>query len=210
MSTTEQRHDEFLTDELERPPGEPEAPQEAEVEDGSILGHLNALRDRKAREAAPMKDFAVPGYGDGLIVRYRYPDGGYKRAIKAAQRENLSSDPDARLNGAGDLLIACCGSVLGKLPDGTVVDLRTDHPLGEGELPESPLRFDTALAEKFRITVPDGVSSVSRFVLRAIFSPRGLSQGEWDGDLALISQSNQVFMWLNKAQESLDEDLAGE
>jgi hypothetical protein len=183
-------------------------PDEAPAEAGSILGQLQQMRADEAAKQAPSRDFEVPGYDGALIVRYVHPAGGYKAAQKAARHELNRNDPDAQLNGSADLLIACCGSLLG-VKDGKVLDLISDAEMPPHELPVAPLKFTEQLAQMFGFEVPEGASSPARYVCRSVFSPRGPTRGEWDGDMALIRQSNRVFGWLNKAEAEVDEILAG-
>lgn len=183
------------------------------VADGgrSVLDRLKAERDRKAQGKAPVQVFDIYGYGEpsAMVVMYQWPAGGYQEALKAARHEFLSDEKDARLNGACDLLLACCGAVLGR-KGGKLVDLRSDQPVAEDEVPESSLRFDSGLASALHIDVPDEVKNKGRFIVRSFFSPRGESLGVWDGDLALIAQSNSVFAWLGMKEQAADEELAGE
>jgi len=177
--------------------------------DGSILGDLRALREEKAEAEAPTLDLDVPGYEGRLFVRYGYPPGGYERAVKAAETEFRSQERDRTLHGNADLLSACCVSVLGRDARHRTVDLLTDRPLAEGELPEPPLRFDARLAEALQIEVPESVSRPSRFIVRSLFSVRGLGQGA-EGDVALITTGNRVFAWLSGIRNEFDEALVGE
>jgi hypothetical protein len=197
MAATEEPTREFdvLADEPER--------------DGSILGELRALREEKAEAAAPTLDLDVPGYDGRLFVRYGYPPGGYEKAVRAAEVEFRSQERDRTLHGNADLLAACCVSVLGRDAQGRVVDLLSDRPLEANEVPEPPLRFDRSLAEALGIEIPDTVTKRSRFIVRSLFSVRGLGQGA-EGDVALISAGNRVFAWLAGVRQDFDEALVGE
>jgi hypothetical protein len=177
--------------------------------DGSILGDLRALREEKAEEAAPTLDLDVPGYEGRLFVRYGYPRGGYERATKAAETEFRSREKDKTLHGNADLLAACCVAVLGRDAQGRTCDLLTDRLLGEEEIPEPPLRFDRQLADALAIDVPDSVERPSRFIVRSLFSVRGLGNNA-EGDVALISAGNRVFAWLAGVRQDFDEQLVGE
>lgn len=193
---------------VEQEPTEVDAP----TSDGSILGDLRQMRERKAQEAPPTFDLEVPGYGvpSRVVIRYRYPKAGYKVAVKAGETEFGSKSPDAKIDGNSDLLIACCGSVIGRTADGTLIDLRTERPLGENEIPDPPMQLGKDVAEAFRIEVPDEVERKSRFIVRHLFSPRAERTGAYDGDVALIAAGNAVYRWLAGAAASLDDDFAGE
>jgi hypothetical protein len=183
----------------------------------SVLDNLRAMREAKAQDAEPALVLDVPGWQDGtgatLAVIYRYPAEGYKRVVSAIEREQSTKDANARLHGASDLLTACCGSVVGRDAAGALIDLHTSLPLGAwdgSELPDPPVRFERWLAEALGIEVAEDIRGVGRFVLREVFSPRATATGVYDGDVALISHSNRVFMWLNKAELAIDEDFQGE
>lgn len=179
--------------------------------DGSILGELRAMRDRKGHENPPTVDFDVPGYGtpSALVIRYQYPSGGYQAAVNAAQAE-FTNAPDARIEGNADLLMACCASVLGRNRDGKLVELATNRVLGPGEIPNPPLKLGRPVAEALGIAVPAEVKRPGRFIVRHLFSPRAALTGVYDGDVALIAQGNAVYAWLAGAKADLDDELSGE
>lgn len=179
----------------------------------SIMDGLREMRQRKVQESPRRLVLNVPGYENRLAVIYHYPPDGYQRAVKAVERELSGKDPNARLDGASDMLVVACAAVVARSADGDLIDPHTSAPLGsddEPEIPDEPMRFDRSLAKALKIDVPPEVKGVGRFVVRQLFSPRGASTGVYDGDLAVISTSNQVFAWLNGAEIAIDEEASGE
>jgi hypothetical protein len=179
----------------------------------SILDDVRAIREAKIVEQEPRLVANVPLYDDRLAVIYTYPADGAERAVAAVEREMQSKDFEGRLDGASKLLVIACAAVVGRDVHGKLVDLVTGELLGpddKPELPSAPMRFDRTLAERLAIDVPEDVKGVGRFVCRQVFSPKGLSQGVYEGDLALIATSNAVYAWLSGARAKADEDAAGE
>lgn len=183
--------------------------------DTSILDDLRAERERKATAAPPTMALDVPGYGEPsrLAVVYRYPAAGYESALKAAQVERAGADKDSSLNGSADLLIVCCASLVGKRPDGTLVNLDTDEVVKPEEVVEPTYpasRFNKTLADKLAIRVGEDVERKGRFICREVFSPGAQQHGRYEGDLALIAASNIVFAWLQGVNREREEEQAGE
>ena len=187
---------------------------EAEVngagESESILDGIRQMRAERIAEDVRQLDLDVPGYRHRLAVIYRYPDEGYERLAKAAEREQRERTPSARIEAASDVLVTACAAVVGRNADGKLIDPVSNMVIDEGALPEHRMRFDRSLADRLRIDVPPEVKGVGRYVVRAIFSPRGPATGVYDGDLALITQSNVVFNFLSGAEVAIDEELLGE
>lgn len=178
---------------------------------GSLLDEVRAMRERKLTESARQIRLVIPGYEGRLAVIYRYPETGYERVVRAVEHETRGATPNARIEAACDLLVACCASVVGRNPDtDETLHLLTGEVIPDGELPEAPLRFDRNLADRLGIETPPEVKGVNRHVCRNVFSPRGMAQGIYDGDLSLISTSNVLFNWLNGAEVQVDEELLGE
>lgn len=182
---------------------------------GSILDDLRAIRQEKAEAAPPTLVLDVAGYGEPsrLAVVYRYPAAGYDSALKAAQHERMRAEKDATLNGNADLLIVCCASLVGKRPDGKIVNLLTDEVLEPAEVvdPAYPAsRFNATLAEKLGIEIGEDVERKARFVCRHVFSPGAQRNGRYEGDLGLIAHGNLVFAWLQGVNRERDEEQAGE
>jgi len=183
---------------------------EPEPSDGSVLGDLRALRERKAADAAPTLDVDVPGTEGRMLIRYGYPASGTAALRKAAQAERAAKSGDADVEANAAILVACCLSVLGRDSKGRIIDLLTDRVLGEHELPDPPLRLDERLAGALGITVPPEVERKGRFIARHLFSPRAAKTGAYDGDLSLIAQADIVYAWLSGAEIKVDEETAGE
>lgn len=193
----------------------------AEAGGSSILDEIREIRAEKANGEARLFVLDIPAYTDAngkprLAVIYRYPEQGQEAVMAAVQRERQGlrqGDAAKRLEGASDCLLAACASVVGRRVDGALVDALTGAPLGTDarpELPERPLRFGNALAKSFEIDVPEEVRNKPRFILRNLFSPRGLSQGEYEGDVAIITASDLVFGFINGADFELDSETVGE
>lgn len=187
----------------------------------SVLDEVRAIRDEKVAEQPRRFCTGIPAYVDAsgkarVSVIYTYPEAGQAAVMGSVRRERMAiakGDADARLEAAGDLLIASCGSVVGRTGDGRLVDLLTDADLGtdaDPQLPETPLRFGPRLAELFQIDVPPEVEHKSRFILRNVFSPRGQATGVYEGDVAIISTSDAVFQFVQGVDLAADEAAAGE
>jgi hypothetical protein len=189
----------------------PEVPNVPEG-DGSLLARLNARREEIAREETPVFDVDVPGYElepgslSALVLRCRYPEGGWKVITDAITRANDKRNPEGALYGNADVLIACCSEVLGRDPK--TGDLAPLDPQAGEDVP--PVRLTTRLAELLQIDVPSEVKSKGRFVTRHVFSPRAQATGIYDGDLVLMTTGGRVITWLQGERERQGEDFAGE
>jgi hypothetical protein len=187
-------------------PTAPAAETNGNAQGVSVMDGIRAIRAQRIADDVRQLDLDVPHYDARLAIIYRYPEKGYERAMKAIEREQRGE----RLDGPCDFLVECCAAVVGRDAEGGLIDPFTNGPLAEGQLPENPMRFDTRLAEALQIDVPPEVKQRARFIVRQVFSPRGAATGVYDGDLAIISQSNVVFAWLNGAELRIEEDAAGE
>lgn len=185
---------------------------------GSILAGVQAARERARGERAPTIALVIPGYEGRLACVYRFPTGGYKVAVKAAERETNKLDEQAQINGNADLLIACCASIVGRDPNGdggngSLVNLLTNEPIQEEDVlaPDyDALRFNKTLAKLLSIEVGDDLQHPGRYICREVFSPRKESTGIYEGDLSLIANGNVVFRWLQEGELRIDEETAGE
>lgn len=186
-----------------------ELEQAAEGGEESFIDELRRDRDEKAAAASPVLMIDVPDYNGRLAIVFRYPEGGYKRAL-AAVRKELTGEPDARLTAASDLITSTTACVIGKTATGALVGLSDESPIDLTDLPEPGIRFSKELADLLRIKVPDEVERPGHYIVRCVFSPRGESRGEWDGDIALIGVANRIFAWLNGNRTAAEEQLAGE
>lgn len=188
-------------------------PAPGEAPATSLLGQLQARRKEAQTASQPTLALVIAGYKNGLAAVYRFPDGGGDVAMKAAERERAEADKEARVNGSADLLIACVASLVGRRPDGTLVNLDDDSTIEAADTldPGYPaLRFNKTLARKLGINVEREMKRPGRYVARQIFSPRFDSTGIYEGDLALIAQSNFVFEWLQDTEGGFAEELSGE
>lgn len=176
----------------------------------SIIDGVRAMREAKLSDDVRQLDLDIPGYEGKLAVIYRYPESGYQRAVKALERGVEEKTPLARVEAAADLLALACAAVVGRNDEGALIDPVSNALLGERELPENLMRFDRKLAAAVGIDVAPDVKTVGRLVVRSLFSPRGAATGVYEGDLALISQSNVVFAWLNGAEIKADDEVLGE
>jgi hypothetical protein len=199
----------------------PQATQPDEAKGLSVLDAIRDVREQKLGEKPRRIAINVPAYIDSkgnprVSVIYAYPEGGYERVMRALRRERQGlamNDATMRLEGAGDLLLAACVSVVGVGLDGRYVDLLTNADLGtqgDVEPPATPLRFSRKLAELFDIEIPEGVESVPRFILRNVFSPRGAKTGVYEGDPAISATSDAVYEFINGVDLVADEDSLGE
>lgn len=196
---------------LERPADGPEMADTPEQGGGSILDSIRTMRSERLADPSRLLDLIVPQYHGRIAILYRYPETGAEAAIKAVERERRGDTPNARIEGASDLLVACCASVVGRDPETkALLDLKTGATLAENELPENVYRFDRRFAEAVNIEVPGEVKGVARHVCRQLFSPRGAATGVYDGDLSLYAHSNVVYSWLQGAEVEVDEELSGE
>lgn len=175
---------------------------------GSFLAELRAMRERMVEEAAPRLELEVPNNAGRIWAVYQFPPEGYQKVTAAMEGSRRGKDPDALLNNASDLLLACCASIVGRRA-GRRVDLLTDRFLGD-ELPDPPLRINRQLGEALQIELPSDVSHVNRYILRHLFSPRAQATGEYAGDMAIIDQADDVLAWLSGRDQQLARDFSGE
>lgn len=212
----EQRTDDEAPPELRGPdtaggiePPEPDPyprPPSLPVDGGSILDRITARRDEIARSEPAVLDVEVPGYEGLLVVRFRYPEGGWKVISTAVERAADTRNPDGALTGNIDVLLACVHEVLGRDPaTGDLVPLDRSAQPGD-----PPLRFTKELAALLKIAVPDEIKSKGRFIARHVFSPRAEATGIYDGDVALMTTGGRVISWLQGERDRVDEGLAGE
>jgi hypothetical protein len=177
---------------------------------GSIAADLAARRAKIAHERVPSLDLDVPDMDGHLLVRYRYPEPGYKPLTQAIERAQTSKDHDAGLWANCDVLALACETVLGRDPQGHLADIRTGRLLDPDEVLTPPLRFNRELAGLLQIEVPEEIKSPPRYVIRAVFSPRGPETGVWDGDLALMTTGGRVISWLQREEQEIGREFSGE
>jgi len=196
--------------------GEPEPAEEiaeTRLTGTSLLDQLRARRAALAAETSRTLDLDVPGYDGRLVARYHYPEAGYRPIVAAAQRAQQAiarkggAKGTEELDASCDVLLACCESVLGRNEAGALVDLESDR-----EMPvDGPgLKFGPKLAGLLGIEVDGGVRSPNRYVLRNVFSPRAVTTGLYEGDLALMAQSGAVVTWLQAQDAEVSEEFVGE
>lgn len=181
----------------------------APVEADSVLDHLHARHEQLKAESTPELLREVPGWRGALAVRYRYPDVGSAPIVKAFERAQSSTDPEAVLHGNADVLVACCHEIVGRKPEGDWESLETDSD------PDRPVRFNRRLAELLQLPLPpvlpgERERSPGRFIVRNVFSPRAEMTGIYDGDVSLMMQAGNVIQWLQDGAVAAAEGLMGE
>lgn len=206
-------------DQTEQDQSAPEAIPAASNGSGtSFMDEVRALRERRAEETQPRFVVDIPAYEDEhgnhrLAVIFEYPMSGAERLMQALELELEGEGDNDRLEAACMTLVEACAAVVGRDTKGNLIDPVTGVLVGPDEkpgLPESPMRFDRKLADAFKIDVPNEVKTPGRFICRSLYSPKGQSNGLYDGDLALITTSRAVFAWLHGRRVKADEETAGE
>lgn len=173
------------------------------VPDGTVAGFLRAKRAEITQQGPSEIDLVVPGYEGALVVTYRYPEGGSDQIINAVNRAQSSKEHEALAHANADVLVACCHDIRARLPGG---ELESIDP----EPAADRVRFDRRLAELLGIDVPETVRHPARFICRNVFSPAASATGQYEGDLALMTQGGEVIKFLTKVDEETGEQFVGE
>jgi hypothetical protein len=174
--------------EIERP----EVPQRQER---TLAERLRARQRQMASGEREPLDLDVPGYGEDLVIRYKYDPDAWDKFKKIARKVDKSKNPRKELIAHIDTLIFACDEILGR-ESGKLVPLHKIYPdvIPEGE----PVVFDENLAAALDIDLPERPRA------------RDVVMGLFQNPLAITAQHNEVAEWLQGQREDDGDEFAGE
>lgn len=166
----------------------------------TVLDQFTARREQLAQEGPSELEKIVPGYQGNLQIVFRYPEGGSDVVVAAVQRAQANREKEASLSANLDLIVNCCARIEARLPGGEWESLDPAD--------ERPLTFGPRLAGILNVNT-EGVKSPGRLLARHLYSPKS-AIGDFDGDIAAISQAGDLALWLAKTEDETSARFVGE
>lgn len=152
----------------------------------SILGDLRQARAKIGAGADPL-DLPIPGYGDRLIVRFRWVPVE-RLASTSKSLAKITNPTRQQVAAAADSLVATCDEVMVRV-DGEIVSLSTN---------EVPITFSDGDRLSFALGFPKPESA------------RECCQAVFNNDYAMIDAAFKVMQWLEDTSRRVSEEQLGE